>query len=71
MNDLKTKKLNSIVKIMNDKNLKEYYSNSDIFLNTSVVEGMPNAVMEAMSFQLPVIATNAGDTKESVKDGSN
>jgi len=44
---------------------------SDIFLNTSIYEGMSNAVMEAMSFSLPIVATKAGDTSELVIDGFN
>jgi glycosyltransferase involved in cell wall biosynthesis len=72
INDYINKKvLGSIVKTTDDKLLKDYYSTADIFINTSIVEGMPNTVMEAMSFKLPVIATDAGDTKYLVKDGIN
>ncbi len=41
---------------------------ADVFLHTSRNEGVPNVVMEAMSYGVPAVATNAGGTKELVKD---
>jgi colanic acid/amylovoran biosynthesis glycosyltransferase len=38
----------------------------DLFLNVSSSEGVPVTVMEALSFGIPVIATNAGGTGEIV-----
>jgi glycosyltransferase involved in cell wall biosynthesis len=43
----------------------------DIFVNPSLSEGLPIAVMEAMAMQKPVIATNVGGTEDLVKDGEN
>lgn len=40
----------------------------DLFLNLSSSEGVPVSVMEAMSFGMPVIATNVGGTSEIVSD---
>ncbi|WP_298593547.1 glycosyltransferase [uncultured Christiangramia sp.] len=57
--------------IINPPNIKKYYSVSDIFLMTSRFEGMPNAVMEAMSFKLPVVCTKAGDTDYLVSENFN
>lgn len=42
--------------------LNALYRLSDLYISSSVHEGMPNTVMEAMSFKLPVVATNAGDS---------
>jgi glycosyltransferase involved in cell wall biosynthesis len=42
---------------------------ADAFLNLSSVEGMSNAVAEAMSVGLPVVATDAGGTAELIRDG--
>ncbi len=40
----------------------------DLFINTSRSEGVPVSIMEALSVGLPVIATDAGGTKEIVDD---
>lgn len=42
-----------------------------VFLNVSETEGVPVSVMEAMSFGIPVIATDVGGTSEVVDDGQN
>jgi len=41
----------------------------DILVNCSVVEGMPNVVIEAQSLGIPVIATDVGGTRETLVDG--
>lgn len=38
----------------------------DVFVNISLSEGVPVSIMEAMSFGIPVIATNVGGTSEIV-----
>ncbi|MBI5218485.1 MAG: glycosyltransferase [Bacteroidia bacterium] len=38
----------------------------DLFINVSSTEGLPVSVMEAISFGIPVIATNVGGTREIV-----
>lgn len=40
----------------------------DIFINVSSTEGLPVSIMEAISFGIPVIATNVGGTSEIVID---
>lgn len=46
--------------------LAEY--NVDLFINTSSSEGLPVSIMEAISFGIPVIATDVGGTREIVKE---
>ena len=41
----------------------------DIFVQSSDYEGTPNAVLEAMAMESPVVATEAGGTEELVFDG--
>lgn len=41
----------------------------DLFVQSSDYEGTPNAVLEAMAMETPVIATEAGGTAELVFDG--
>jgi glycosyltransferase involved in cell wall biosynthesis len=40
-----------------------------VFAQSSDYEGTPNAVLEAMAFETPIVATSAGGTAEIVRDG--
>jgi glycosyltransferase involved in cell wall biosynthesis len=42
---------------------------SDVFLHSSLSEGVPTAVVEAMACGLPVVATDCGGVSEAVTDG--
>ena len=55
----------------NPSNLDEYLSKSDIYLSTSLFEGLSNSIMEAMAYSLPIIATDVGDNNYLVQDGYN
>jgi glycosyltransferase involved in cell wall biosynthesis len=50
-------------------NTLDWYSAMDIFLMTSEFEGLPLALLEAMSCQLPVVTTAAGGIPEVVRHG--
>ena len=41
----------------------------DLFVQSSVYEGTPNAVLEAMALESPIVATDAGGTAELARDG--
>ena len=41
----------------------------DLFVQSSDYEGTPNAVLEAMALETPIVATDAGGTSELVHDG--
>lgn len=51
----------------------DYYNNNNVnlFVNVSVSEGLPVSIMEAISFGIPIIATNVGGTSEIVENGIN
>jgi glycosyltransferase involved in cell wall biosynthesis len=49
--------------------LRAQLQRADAFLHASLVEGLPNVVLEAMACGLPVVATDVGATREAVTDG--
>ena len=49
----------------------KHIENSDVFILTSIEEGMPNVIIEALALGKPVIATAVGGIPEVVKDGVN
>lgn len=51
--------------------LSRFYSEADIFVLPSLYEPFGIVFAEAMSFGLPIIATNAGGIPELVEDGGN
>jgi colanic acid/amylovoran biosynthesis glycosyltransferase len=53
---------------MTHDDVMNYYKNHhfDVFINLSTNEGVPVSIMEAISFGIPVIATNVGGTSEVV-----
>jgi glycosyltransferase involved in cell wall biosynthesis len=40
----------------------------DVFVQSSEYEGTPNAVLEAMALETPIVATSAGGTREVMQD---
>ncbi|MEX0650126.1 MAG: glycosyltransferase family 4 protein [Candidatus Andersenbacteria bacterium] len=51
--------------------LERSYQYADIFVLTSLSEGMPSVILEAMGCGLPVIASDVGGNNEIVKEGEN
>ncbi|GBE00591.1 capsular glucan synthase [bacterium BMS3Abin08] len=49
--------------------LLNVYKTFDIFLMTSITEGLPNTMLEAMSMELPVVTTGVGGIPELLEDG--
>jgi glycosyltransferase involved in cell wall biosynthesis len=46
-----------------------FYRRLDLYLNTSLHEGIPMSVLEAMSFSIPVVAPDVGGLREIIDDG--
>ncbi len=68
---LLSSKSNIIYKFHGNLSKKEIYdflnkNNIHILVNTSLSEGLPVSIMEAMSFGIPVIATDVGGNREIV-----
>ena len=55
---------------VSNQSLINFYQNQhvDLFVNVSSSEGLPVSIMEALSFGIPVIATDVGGTSELVSD---
>ncbi len=51
--------------------LEKSYQYADIFILTSLSEGMPSVILEAMGCGLPVIASDVGGNNEIVHEGEN
>lgn len=52
-------------------NTIDWFSAMDIFMITSVFEGLPIALLEAMSMKCAIVTTDAGGIKEVIKEGEN
>jgi glycosyltransferase involved in cell wall biosynthesis len=64
---IKKNDLKNFVKILGEIEREKVFSilkNSDIFVLTSNWEGIPRSILEAMSFGLPIIASEVGGIKE-------
>ena len=55
---------------VSNKEVLNYYKSKviDVFLNLSLNEGLPVSIMEALSFGIPVIATNVGGVSDLVDE---
>jgi glycosyltransferase involved in cell wall biosynthesis len=51
------------------EDMKIFYQGLDIYINTSIHEGLPMSILEAMASGLPVIAPSNGGIKEVVTNG--
>lgn len=52
-------------------NSENYYLSADLYISSSIHEGMSNTIMEAMSYKLPIVATDAGDSSKLVLNNIN
>ncbi|MGB5139491.1 MAG: glycosyltransferase family 4 protein, partial [Candidatus Zixiibacteriota bacterium] len=51
--------------------IAKLYDEADIFLNTSIIDNMPVAIVEAFHAGLPIVTTNAGGIPYIVRDREN
>lgn len=55
----------------NRKDIPEILANSDVFILSSVYEGLPLAILEAMAAGLPIISTDVGGISDVIRDNEN
>lgn len=53
------------------EDVETYLKNCDIFVLSTNYEGLPISIIEAMSYGMPIIATNVGGNSELVENGKN
>ena len=64
--------LNEKVKLLGwRKDIPEILAASDIFVLTSLWEGLPRTILEAMCLKLPVVANAVDGVREVIKNGAN
>jgi len=49
--------------------VSDFYSGLSVYINTSLYEGLPLSVLEAMAYAVPVIAPSVSGLKETIEDG--
>lgn len=52
-----------------DANVSPYYANADVFVSSSINEGLPTTHLEAMATKLPIVSTDIPGVREVVRDG--
>jgi glycosyltransferase involved in cell wall biosynthesis len=68
--EINRRRLEGVVTLLGTrKDVPELLSSASVLLHTSILEGMPNAVMEAQALGVPVVATRVGGTPDCVEDG--
>lgn len=68
INDLQ---LSNVTIVRNPDKIEDYYIEADIYFLSSIFEGMPNSIMEALNYSLPVVSTDVGDANYLIKEGIN
>ncbi|MEE9447091.1 MAG: glycosyltransferase, partial [Arenicellales bacterium] len=67
---IKTLKLEDSVTLLGEvTDARAYLQAADVFVLSSDYEGLPLSILEAMSYQLPVVATDVGGVSEAVLHG--
>jgi L-malate glycosyltransferase len=51
-----------------ESHMSAFYKRIDVFINTSLHEGIPLSVLEAMSYGVPVVAPKVGGLQEIIED---
>ena len=61
----------SLLKRMPQEQVFDIMKSASLLLLPSIMEGLPNVIVEAMALGLPVLCTNCGGVSELIEDGGN
>lgn len=64
-------KLENVYFVGKQSNVEEFYASFDVLVLTSVMEGLPLVLLEAMACGTPVVSSDVGGVKEIITDGLN
>lgn len=62
---------NKITLFGNVSNVHDYLQSADVFVLSSIFEGFPLCLLEALSESLPIVSTNVGGVCDIIDDGKN
>lgn len=68
---IQNNRLSNIILAGHQEETGKFYQMADIFVLSSLFEGTPNVILEAMTHRLPVIATAVNGVKEIIEHGKN
>ncbi len=66
---IKKNNLNNVNLLGEKKDIFRYLYESDIYLSTSLYEGLPISILEAMSIGLPIVASNVIGNCDTIENG--
>tara|TARA_Y100001968_G_C19445610_1_gene765228 strand:- start:3929 stop:4720 length:792 start_codon:yes stop_codon:yes gene_type:complete len=56
-----------VILLGNNQNINKYLNSMDLFVSSSIKEGFPNTLIEAMSAATPIVCTDAGESSNILK----
>ena len=65
---IESKKIKNVYLFGNKKDVFKYLYESDLFLSTSLYEGHPISILEAMSIGLPIVASKVTGNIDTIKN---
>mgnify|MGYP001971822239 FL=1 len=65
---IKSNNLKNVYLLGNKKDVFRYLYESDLFLSTSLYEGHPISILEAMSIGLPIVASKVTGNTDTIRD---
>ena len=69
--ELELQKNVTLIDWIDQKDFIKILINSDIYIQSSVSEGMPRTIVEAMALQMPIISTKVGSIEGVIENDTN